>query len=233
MNARNETMTTKKPKPPQGTQEIKKEFIKTIQQLSHSRHAWDTWQDFTQLTALAIRQKVEYSDTREEEYMRTVGRYTHEEAQLFPNLLALTIQAIATQYQDFLGQVFMELELGSHWAGQFFTPYHICKMSAQVTVSIDQFEDNKIVSVNDPTIGAGAFMIALCDYLNKEKINYPDQLKIVGRDISYVACCMSYIQLSIIGCSAIIILGDTLKNECRDTWITPMGAMQYSRHWSD
>lgn len=34
--------------------------------------------------------------------------------------------------QDFLGSMFMRLELGNHWKGQFFTPYSVCKVMAEM-----------------------------------------------------------------------------------------------------
>lgn len=32
------------------------------------------------------------------------------------------------QEQDFLGKMFMRLDLGNRSAGQFFTPYHVCEL---------------------------------------------------------------------------------------------------------
>lgn len=36
---------------------------------------------------------------------------------------------------DVLGEVYMELELGNKWKGQFFTPYHVSQAMASVTLS--------------------------------------------------------------------------------------------------
>jgi hypothetical protein len=240
----------KPPRPPQTPAEIKKEFIKTIQQLSYTQHTWQAWQDFTELAALSIAQATAYSEEREQTYMRTIGRYTHKEAQLIPKLLALTIQALEIKHHDFLGEMFMELELGSKWHGQFFTPYHLCLLMAELTVSKEQlpyhlcllmaeltvskeqFENDNIVSVNEPAVGAGAMVIALCDHLRNLKINYQRQLKIITQDTDYIACCMCYIQLSLLGCSAVIIHGNTLTLECRNYWYTPMAMTQYFTHWA-
>ena len=37
--------------------------------------------------------------------------------------------------QDFLGEMFMGLNLGNHWKGQFFTPYSICWLMSEITVA--------------------------------------------------------------------------------------------------
>lgn len=36
--------------------------------------------------------------------------------------------------QDFLGSIFMSLNLGNEHNGQFFTPYHVCELMAEVTM---------------------------------------------------------------------------------------------------
>lgn len=218
--------------PPQTLTEIKKEYIKTIQQLSLSRHSWQAWQDSTELIALSIAQSTKYNEEREKTYMRTIGRYTHNEAQLFPKLLALTIQALELKPHDFLGSIFMDLELGSKWHGQIFTPYELCLLVAELTVSKQQFDNDKIISVNEPAVGAGGMIIALCEHLQNLKINYQRQLKIVVQDTDYVACCMSYIQLSLMGCSAVVINGNTLSLEIRNYWYTPIAMTQYFTHWA-
>ena len=206
--------------------EIKKEFMKTVQDLSYSRHKWQVWQDFTELTALSIAQTMGFSRKREEKYLQTIGRYEHDEAQLFPKLLTLTIEALEVEYCDFLGQMFMELELGSKWHGQFFTPYHLCKMIAAMSVSGTDFEDEKIVTMNEPAAGSGSMIISLCEYLWEQGINFQQQLKVVAQDNDYVAAYMCYIQLSLIGCNAAVIYGNTLKMECREQWITPMAVLR-------
>ena len=202
----------------------KKEFKQIIQKLSYTRHTWNVWQDWTQMYALAIAQSTGFTEKREQQYMDIVGRYTHDEMQLFPQLSALTVEALELEFCDFLGSMFMELELGSNAKGQFFTPYHLCKMMAQMTTSNDQYEDGKIVTVSDPCVGGGAMLIALCDTLKEQGINYQRQLRITAQDVDYTACCMCYIQLSLLGCQAKVVYGNTLTVECREQFITPMAA---------
>lgn len=36
--------------------------------------------------------------------------------------------------QDFLGKMFMQLELGNHWKGQFFTSYNVCHLMAEMNM---------------------------------------------------------------------------------------------------
>lgn len=66
--------------------------------------------------------------------MAIIGKYNKEEANLFANLLAELALGLASELGDFLGEVFMTMELGSSRLGQFFTPYHLSKLMAQVTI---------------------------------------------------------------------------------------------------
>ena len=206
--------------------EIKKEFMKTIQKLSYSRHTWQVWQDFTELAALSIVQKVWFTNEREDQYLKTIGRYGHDEAQLFSNLLGLTIEALGVEYQDFLGQMFMELDMGNQWKGQFFTPYCICKLIAQMTFDLALFNEKPVVYVNEPAAGSGAMVIALCEFIRNNEIAFQERLRGVAQDVDSVTAYMCYIQLSLIGCPAHVIIGNTLTMECREKFVTPFAAMQ-------
>ena len=64
-------------------------------------------------------------------------------------------------FQDFLGSMYMELGLGNDHAGQFFTPYNVCRAMAEITVPKDfpQFERPGYITINDPACGAGATLI--------------------------------------------------------------------------
>lgn len=206
--------------------EITKEFQDTIKQLSYSRHSWQVWEDFCEMAAISISNAMCYSEKREEQYMHIVGRYDSKEVMLFPRLLALTTEALEGEYQDFLGQQFMSLDMGSKWHGQFFTPYSICRMMAEMTFDISQFEKKGIVTVNEPACGGGAMIIAICEYLKEKRINFQHRLRVICQDISAVAAHMCYIQLSLLGCPAQVLIGNSLKVEYHSKYITPMAIMR-------
>lgn len=206
--------------------QIKKDFQDTIKHLTYSRHTWQVWQDFCEMAAISISNTLMPSDDRESQYMSIAGRYDRKELSLFPRLLGLVTEALEGEYQDFLGGCFMEMELGNHWTGQFFTPYHVCKAIAQVSFDVSIFDSKQIVTVGEPACGAGAMIVALCDYLHKEGIDFQRRLKVTAQDLDTTAAHMCYIQLSLIGCPAHVIVGNSLKVECRSKYVTPMAAMQ-------
>src|SRR5690625_2929221 len=100
-----------------------RDFTRAIQQLSHRHHTWRVFADFCELAALAIANSVAIGpqrDEREQRYLDVVGRYKKEEAQQMAQLLGIVTLALEADPHDFLGQAFMQLELGNHWKGQFF-----------------------------------------------------------------------------------------------------------------
>ena len=98
--------------------------------------------------------------SREERYMRLIGRYEPAEQKLFPMMFAELTLAMEYGPDDVLGRVFSELELGNNARGQFFTPYRLCAMTAQVNVGDgdhmrELIRQRGFVRVNEPAAGAG------------------------------------------------------------------------------
>lgn len=214
------------PTPSRTIPTIRKDFQDTIRNLSYSRHTWQVWQDFCELAALSIANTMMFSEEREDRYMATIGRYEPKEVQLFPRLLAMVTEALEVEFQDFLGQMFMNLEMGNKWRGQFFTPYHLCKAIAQLSINVDDFADGKTVTLNEPACGGGAMVIAACEYLRDAGINYQSQLRVVAHDVDIMSAQMCYIQLSLIGCPAHVVVGNTLAVETLDKYVTPFAVVR-------
>lgn len=128
---------------------------------------------------------------------------------------------------DILGEIFMELDLGSKWKGQFFTPMTVCKAMADMTIA-DTKNLEKIIkekghfTVLEPACGGGALIIALAVEIKKEGFNYQECMKVTAVDLDLKAVCMCYIQLSLLGIPAIVVHGNSLTQETFSTWKTPM-----------
>ncbi len=130
----------------------------------------------------------------------------------------------------------MNLNLGNHWKGQFFTPYNVCKMMSQMTVeNADmRIEEQGYISICDPACGAGATLIAAANNLKKSKYNFQNHALFVGQDVDRVVAQMCYIQLSLLGCAGYICVGNTItnpltgqvlfprENEGKEIWYMPM-----------
>ena len=97
-------------------QDARKEFLRVFKQLTSRHRAWDIWRDFIIMFACAISNSLDKShyDEREKQYLKIIKKYNKQEQNLFPELTAHTVMALEENpEQDFLGGIFMELNLGN------------------------------------------------------------------------------------------------------------------------
>lgn len=212
------------------------EFQKVFSKLCNTKSAWQAWSDFVEMTAIAISNSFEIRENvkqdREERYMNIIGQYSKSEQQLFPELVGILVMSLEREpEQDFLGEMFMALELGSHWKGQFFTPYSLCKAMAAINVqdAQDKIGEKGYVSLNDPACGAGATLIAARNALELANIG-GTQAFFVGQDIDRTAAMMCYIQLSLLGCAGYVVIADTLVHPVTGPMLWP-NLTEYQEAW--
>lgn len=213
--------------------DYKAEFIKTLEGFARYHDNYTKFRDFCFMAAVSIKNALQYDQKDEDQYLLTIKRYEPKDQSVFGKLLAITTEALFEKYQDFLGEIFHGLELHSKAHGQFFTPYHLSKLCAEITVDENQtrkiIEEKGFVSLNEPTCGAGGMVIAICETLRERGINYQQHLYVVAQDIAEMPFYMTYIQLSLIACPATVLLGNTLKLEVNQCWPTPFYIMNYIR----
>ena len=130
-------------------------------------------------------------------------------------MLGLVVLALEENpEQDFLGSLYHYLDLQQEQKGQFFTPYHICECMSELQFTGDEkaekLEEKGCISVNDPACGAGAMLIAFANVAKRHGINYQKHVLFVAQDIDRTAAMMCYIQMSLLGCPAIVVIGDSL-----------------------
>lgn len=214
-----------------------KEFVKLFKPLTYRHNAWEAWKDFVTLFACVLSNPLDktHYDEREKLYLKTIGKYNKTEQSIFPQLAAMTVMALERDpEQDFLGKIYMDLGLGSKSMSQFFTPYHVCKLMAAITMGniVDEVKEKGYISINDPTCGAGATLIAGVNEarkkLGKANMNFQNHVLVVAQDIDFTVAMMCYIQLSLLGVAGYIKVGNSLTDPMTtdDTtenyWFTPM-----------
>lgn len=128
------------------------------------------------------------------------------------------------KHQDFLGQVFSANNFGNARKGQFFTPYHVSKLMAQINFTDieNQLAENNFVTLAEPCCGSGGIIIAFAEILKEQGYNYQHQLFVEAIDIDETCFKMAYIQLSILGIPARVMLGDTLAWKFQKVLYTPL-----------
>lgn len=223
-----------------------KEFMDLFRSLCTTHSAWEVWQAFISASAISISNTLDPNEerraSREKEYHDAFKRIggLNVPGQM---LGFITASFDRNPEQDFLGRTFMQLGLGSNWHGQFFTPYQVARMMADLSLNRKEVEklihDRGWISVSDLSCGAGATLIGAFAALKACKINPQTQVCFVGSDIDRLAAQMCYIQLSLLGCAGYVVVTDTLmhpvtgpsalfpnEQEGQEYWYTPMW-------WSD
>lgn len=227
----------KKPEKKTSKVDPKKEFLRVFNQLANRHRSWDVWRDFIVMYACALSNPVdkEHYQEREALYLRLINKYNKQEQPLFSELAAHTVMALEENpEQDFLGSIYMSLNLGNQHNGQFFTPYHVCELMAEISMhdAVAQIEKDGYITINDPCCGAGATLIAGVHATRKrlEKVgyNYQNHVLVVAQDIDQTVALMCYIQLSLLGVAGYVKVGNSLtdpmtKDDSKENyWFTPM-----------
>ena len=221
--------------------EKEREFMKTFDELCYGQSRYKVWDDFVHMAALSIVNAVDkrWFEERENRFLRIRKPYTEKQFNGFAHLFSTTALALEENpFQDFLGELYMRCDLGNEHTGQFFTPYHICEMMAQVIMGGEddhvrqEVKKRGYVSLCDPCVGGGAMMIGGAQALYKMGVNYQQEAVFACQDIDYTVAMMAYIQLSLLGCPGYVVVGNSLTEpmtghvlfgeETERTFCTPM-----------
>lgn len=220
--------------------ESQKEIAKLFDSVAGKYPRYTVWQDFMFMAATSISNAVDlvHQEEREKMYLQVAGKYTTAELKVFAQIFVEVVNGMERNPdQDFLGDMYMSLELGNSHVGQFFTPYSVCRaMAAMVEPNVaGRIEREHFASVCDPACGAGALLVAFANECLKQKVNYQPNVLFVAQDLDMTVACMCYIHLSLLGCAGYVVVGDTLASPSTsydkrgllpmdngNVWYTPM-----------
>jgi len=208
-----------------------KNFISdSIKKLGNRYGTHESFRDVVTCCAYSFANSVDFKEDREKEYLRIINKYSDEEKDLFPKILA----ALVNEYEkseepiDILGDIYENLNLIKKGAAQFFTPLDVCKVMAKITINKDDNEksikDRGYINVSDPACGSGRNLYAAYSELLDNGIDN-NKIFLIGDDLDLTCCCMTYIQLSLMGANAIVNHQDSLTMNRYDTFYTVSYAM--------
>lgn len=145
-----------------------KDFKKIFDVTARYHHRLEVFRDFVTVSAIALSNGISFSQTREDEYLRIAGRYQKEDVQRICEMFSIVVMALEVGPEDFLGPLFMDLELGDARKGQFFTPSHVSRLMAEISLPLDltkYFETHPFLTVSEPAAGSGGMILPLVDRL--------------------------------------------------------------------
>ncbi len=214
----------------------RKQFIKAFESLARHRERHDVLADFLDMAVCAIRKTTvppgPAADAIEAHYMAVVKRNRLEDVREMPKLLSITALAVQDGGCDFLGQIVGDLELLNEHMGQFFTPYDVSRMIAEMTLADagELIREKGFVTVAEPASGAGGMVIAAADAIAKQGFDIGRHLYVDATDISPMCFKMTYLQASLRGIPATIRRGNTLSQEMFEQAHTPAFLPFYLAH---
>lgn len=217
-----------------------KEIMKLIDNSTYRINKSKLISDVFECGALAISNKVDFTqyDEREQRYLEIIKTYKPDEqkliADIFTKIFCLCSSVVYDNgcFGDYLGELFMKCNLGNKKAGQYFTPYHVSKMMAKMTITDDKIKQNEILTINDCCCGGGGMLLAALDVLkNDYGVNYARNCFIDAGDIDIRCVHMTYLQLSLAGVPAIVKHQDVFSRELWSIWKTPAFIFQFHRFY--
>ncbi|MEP0807633.1 MAG: SAM-dependent DNA methyltransferase [Chloroflexota bacterium] len=125
-----------------------------------------------------------------------------QEIELYFHVMTwLNLRILRGQYDDVLGELYMAVGYPNRDGGQFFTPYHLARLMAEMQLPEDRAaaleiacrrEDGKI-SIFDPACGSGVMLCAAWEVAQER--GYGDLVEFYGQDIDPYCVVMARVNL--------------------------------------
>lgn len=185
-------------------------IIKSFDDFDGSRNRHSLFCDWVKFMAISIANQVWFLWEREEEYRQLAKTYDAKSMKRFSDMMGMLWEAFDAEINDYLGQIYMEGNMGNKSTGQFFTPFHLAEL---VAMMMQQSDPEQKVFMNEPACGGGGMILAKAKAVQAVGGNYQDALKVIAQDLDWTGVYMTYTQLSMAGINAVVIQGDTLMGE--------------------
>lgn len=199
-------------------------FVSVFKSTGRHLRRWEVFSDFLSLVASELDIARIRTPESIEHCRKICARYEASDIANMQEMFCLMVCALEAKFHDFLGAIFMELELGDNWRGQYFTPYSVQSLMARMLMPgvRDTIRREGIVTISDPACGAAGMLIAYAECLLEADINPSVQMFGSCIDIDPVAADMAFIQLSLLGIAAEVVTGNTLTMQFSRVRYTPV-----------
>lgn len=191
----------------------KEKIIEKIQKMAGRYSVYEIFSDWVAMCALSIRIQTcvtqEQSLKNEQRYIDIAKKYTPAEVVEMAWMMADLAMAYDDGIRDILGEIYMELGLGNRNTGQFFTPFHVSMMVAEMAIPEHVDIDHPYI-INEPSCGGGGMIIAAAKVLRSRGLNFQKCMYVTAQDLDWKGVYMTYLQLSLLGIQGKVVQGDAL-----------------------
>ena len=205
-------------------QHSRSRFIHVFKDTGRHLGRWEVFSDFLSLAARELDMARIRAPESIEHCRKICARYEASDIAKMQEMFCMMVCALEAKFHDFLGAIFMVLELGDNFRGQYFTPYPVQSLMARMLMPgvRDTIRREGIATVSDPACGAAGMLIAYAECLLEADINPSMHMFGSCIDIDPVAADMAFIQLSVLGIAAEVVTGNTLTMQIRRVRYTPV-----------
>ena len=209
-----------------------KSFRASFDRLCYGRSWQEVFRDFVEIGAATLHQqpyhvglleKDEDYERIEQLYLATIKRYSKEQIEHIVSLFGITILALQEGREDFLGEQYMQLGISNKHNGEFFTPMHVSRMMAQMTLHDigDLVKAKGYVTLSEPACGAGGMVIEAARTLQEQGHDPRNAMLFQAVDINRTCFNMAYLQFSALELPGEVIHGNTISMESWEKRSTP------------
>lgn len=198
-------------------------IVKEFGRFSGSVNPRTLFTDFCQLYSLALQNCLVMRgspvwERNEADYLRTIQKYDKADSSHFTYIVSMLVNAMHNAhkktgvYDDVLGLVFEQLDMGNDRLGQFFTPMELCTLMATMQMGQvkEMLQSQPYVTIGEPCVGAGRQILAAANVLLTEGFNPALHMVAECWDIDYLSVNMSYITLTLADIPAVIVHGNSI-----------------------
>ena len=205
-------------------QHSRSRFIHVFKDTGRHLGRWEVFSDFLSLAASELDMARIRAPESIEHCRKICARYEASDIAKMQEMFCMMVCALEAKFHDFLGAIFMVLELGDNFRGQYFTPYPVQSLLARMLMpgGRDTIRREGIATGSDPACGAAGMLIAYAECLLEADINPSMHMFGSCIDIDPVAADMAFIQLSVLGIAAEVVTGNTLTMQIRRVRYTPV-----------
>lgn len=204
------------------------EFLRALDGFDRSKTRIEIFRIFCEMAYCAIAKCAspwpDQRDRLETDYMRCVGLFRNpDDVRRMPEMLGIAALAIAGGGIDFIGEVAGEIGALDAKLGQFFTPYEVSRLMAEISLgdAAAQIEAKGFITVSEPAAGAGGMVLAMADALERQGRDPARHVWVEAVELSRSTFHMAYIQIASRGIAGRIIHGNSLTMEIYDQAFTP------------
>lgn len=204
--------------------EARRQFVSAFRDTARNLRRWEVFSDFITLAASELDMARIRTPESIERCREICAKYGESDISNLHELFGLMVCALEAKFHDFLGAIFMELELGDDRNGQYFTPYNVQSLMAKMLMpDVEQtIRREGFVTVSDPASGAGGMIVAYAEFLLEAGYNPSEQMFGSCIDIDPIAADMAFIQLSLLGIPAEVVTGNTLTMQLNRVRYSPV-----------